>query len=296
VSDPEQVTDPGDPLVAELAERQRHHRLQHRYDDADEAAAAALALVEELLPDSRLLRTADGWLWLGPDGEHTPVFDARAVDPGRVAALRDLATSVAGAPLAASVLPGEPTREAFVADGSFVRTATSMRLDLRRALPGDHLADRVEVSAMTAAEVASYAAGAIESYAASRVEAGESAALALATSRASFDELLPGGRPGPDQHLMSVRAGGTVAGLVWVCERWPAQAWVYDVEVDPAFRGRGIGAAAMVHGARLARDLGYRWLGLNVFGPNTHARALYERLGFVVEEEHWARTRPQGQP
>jgi ribosomal protein S18 acetylase RimI-like enzyme len=296
VSDPEQVIDPRDPLVAELAERQRHHRLQHRYDAAEEAASAALALVEELLPESRLLRTPDGWLWLGPDGEHTPVLDARAVDPGRVGALRDLATSLAGAPLSASVWPGEPTREAFVADGSFGRTATSMRLDLRRALPGDHLADRVEVAPMTAAEAASYAAGAIASYAASREEAGESAALALATSRASFDELLPGGRPGPGQHLMSVRVDGVVAGLVWVGERWPAQAWVYDVEVDPAFRGRAVGAAAMVHAARLARDLGHPWLGLNVFGPNTHARGLYERLGYVVEEEHWARARPQGRP
>lgn len=293
MTDPVQVTDPLDPLVLELAERQRHHRLQHRYDDADEAAAAALALVQGLLAGSRLLRTADGWLWLGPDGEHTPVLDVRADEPAGVSALRDLATTLAGAPLSASVLPGERTREAFVDDGSFERTATTMRLDLRRPLPGDHLAGRVEVAPMGDAEVAAYAAGAIASYAASREEAGESAALALATSRASFDELLPGGRPGPDQHLLAVRVGGEVAGRVWVCERWPAQAWVYDVEVEPAFRGRGIGAAAMVHGARLARDLGHRWLGLNVFGPNTHARGLYERLGYVVEEEHWARARPQ---
>ncbi|GAA1475798.1 hypothetical protein GCM10009623_02440 [Nocardioides aestuarii] len=289
MTEPEQVTDPDDPLVHELAERQRHFRLQHRYVDPEEGAAAALALVQELLADSRLLRTDVGWLWLGPDGERTPVFDARAVDPDAVVALRDLAAATAGSPLAASVLPGEPTREAFVADGSFERTATTMRLDLRAPLPGDHLAERVSVSPMGDAELAAYADGAVAAYAREREESGESAALALATARASFDELLPGGRAGPDQHLMSVRVGDTVAGLVWVCERWPAQAWVYDVEVDPTFRGRGVGAAAMVHGARLARDLGHRWLGLNVFGPNTHARRLYERLGYVVEEEHWAR-------
>ena len=289
MSEPEQVTDPDDPLVLELAERQRHFRLRHRYDDAEEGAHAALALVTELLGDSRLLRTGDGWLWLGPDGEHTPVFDARADAPAGVDALRDLATAAAGAPLSASVLPGEPTREAFVTDGSFERTATTMRLDLHAPLPGDQLADRVTVSPMSDAELAAYADGAVAQYAREREESGESAALAMATARASFDELLPGGRAGPDQHLMSVRVGDTVAGRVWVAERWPAQAWVYDVEVEPAHRGRGVGAAAMVHGARLARDLGHRWLGLNVFGPNTHARRLYERLGYVVEEEHWAR-------
>lgn len=292
MSDPEQVTDPDHPLVTELVERQLHQRIRHRYDDLAEARRAAETQVRRLLPDSRLLRSSVGWLWLGPDAEHTPVFDAATDDDGdhgAVDRLRDLATEVAAAPLSASVHPGEPTREAFVADGSFERTAAVMRLDLRRPLPGEHLADRVEVAPMGEAEVARYAAGAIASYARDREEAGESPALALATARASFDELLPGGRPGPHEHLLSVRVAGEVAGLLWVGERWPAQAWVYDVEVDPAFRGRGVGAAAMVHGARLARDLGHRWLGLNVFGPNAHARGLYERLGYVVEEEHWAR-------
>lgn len=292
MSQPEQVTDPDDPLVAELAERQRHFRLQHRYADATAAVEAARALVRKLLPGSRLVRVDVGWVWLGPDGERTPVLDARAERPDGVAALRELASELAGAPLAASVLPGEPTREAFVADGSFERTATTMRLDLRAPLPGEHLAGRVTVAPMTGAEVAAYADGAVAAYAREREESGESPALALATARASFDELLPGGRPGPDQHLLAVRTGDETAGRVWVCERWPAQAWVYDVEVEPAFRGRGVGAAAMVHGARLARDLGHRWLGLNVFGPNTHARRLYERLGYVVEEEHWARPIP----
>lgn len=289
MNEPEQVTDPEDPLVRELVERQLHHRLRHRYLDAEQAAHAASELVRRLFVDSRLLRWEPGWLWLGPDGEHTPVLDARAHEPDGVAALRELATTSAGAPLSASVLPGEPTREAFVADGTFERTATTMRLDLHAPLPGAHLADRVSVRPMGDAELAAYADGAVAAYAAEREAAGESAALALATARASFDELLPGGRAGPDQHLMAVHVGDAVAGRVWVCERWPAQAWVYDVEVDPAFRGRGVGAAAMVHGARLARDLGHRWLGLNVFGPNTHARGLYERLGYVVEEEHWAR-------
>ncbi len=289
MSEPEQVTDPDHPLVRGLVERQVRYRWRYRFDDSDEAETAASALVQRLLPNSRLLGLEAGWVWLGADAEHTPVLDARAVRPDHVGSLRDLATRLAGAPLSASVLPGEPTRKAFVADGSFERTATTMRLDLRRPLPGDGLADRVTVTPMSGDELAAYTADAVVTYAREREEAGESAALALATARASFDELLPAGRPGPDQHLLSVRADGAVAGLVWVCERWPAQAWVYDVEVAPAFRGKGIGAAAMVHGARLARDLGHRWLGLNVFGPNVHARGLYERLGYVVEEEHWAR-------
>ena len=115
----ESVTDPADPLVAELVERQYRWRIRFRYADEEPGRAAATDLVTRLLPDSRLVRTPVGFLWLGPDGEHTPVYDVGAADLTHVPALRDLAAELAGGPLAPSVLPGEPTREAFVADGSF---------------------------------------------------------------------------------------------------------------------------------------------------------------------------------
>lgn len=282
----EQVTDPHDPLVAKLAERQWAWRLRHRYADAAEGRAAALALVQELLDGSRLLRTPVGFVWLGPDGEHTPVYDVRADDVAHVPALRDLATSLAGARLGTSSWPGEPSREAFVADGSFRLAATTMRLDVTGPVPGEALAERVSLAPMTPVEVEEFLQGAVETYAAEREAAGESRELARKTSSATFDELLPGGRPGPGHALFTLRHEGERAGLVWVTRRWPTQAWVYDVEVVPALRGRGLGAAAMVHAARWTREQGVPWLGLNVFGPNTHARGLYERLGYVVEEEH----------
>jgi GNAT superfamily N-acetyltransferase len=297
--DPEPVTDLDDPLVAELAERQYAWRLRHRYFDTRSARAAARDLVLELLPGSRLFRTRVGFVWLGPDGEHTPVYDVRADDPGDpagVAGLRDLATRVAGSRLGTSVLPGEPSREAFVADGTFRVTAATMRLDVTGPVPGEDLADRAELAPMTEAEVAAYAEGAVASYAASRVEAGESPELAMKTSVASFDEMLPGGRPGPGHHLFHLRADGDVVGVLWLCLRWPAQAWVYDVEIDPEHRGRGLGAAAMAHAARWTRSRGVPWVGLNVFGPNDRARSLYERLGYVLEEEHLDRPPSTGPP
>lgn len=229
----ERVTDPADPLVAELVERQYRSRIRFRYADEAAGRAAAADLVAGLLPDSRL---------------------------------------------APSLLPGEPVRETLVADGSFRLVATNMRLDVTGDVPGEELADRVEVVAMTDAEVAEFSARAVLTYAQSREEAGESAELALKTARTSFDENFPGGRPAPGQHVVTLRHEGRPAGVLWVGERWPAQAWVYEVEIEPALRGRGLGAAAMVHAARWARAEGMAWLGLNVFGPNRHARGLYERL------------------
>lgn len=283
----EHVTDPADPLVAELVERQWQWRIRFRYADEEAGRAAATALVMDLLPDSRLVRTPVGFLWLGPDGEHTPVYDVGADHVGDVPALRDLAAGLAGGPLGPSVIPGEPSREAFVAGEPFRLMATNMRLDVTAPLRGEELAARATVVPMRQDELAAYRTGAVATYARSREEAGESAALARATSEESFSEMLPDGRPAPGQHLFSVREDGVPAGVLWVCERWPAQAFVYDVEVDEAFRGRGLGAAAMVHAALWTRQRGMAWLGLNVFGPNLHARSLYERLGYLVEEEHF---------
>ncbi len=105
---------------------------------------------------------------------------------------------------------------------------------------------------MTEDEVTAFAEGAVATYAARGRRRGSRPALALATARASFDEMIPAGRPGPGQHLFTVRHEAERAGVLWMGDalagaglglrrRGRAEAW----------RGRGLGAAAMVHGARL---------------------------------------------
>ena len=59
-------------------------------------------------------------------------------------------------------------------------------------------------------------------------------------------------------------------------------AWVYNIEVDPAFRGRGYGRAAMILAEEEARSRGMTSLGLNVHGQNTVARSMYDSLGYGV--------------
>ena len=61
-------------------------------------------------------------------------------------------------------------------------------------------------------------------------------------------------------------------------------AFVYDVAVDEAQRRRGYGGGLMRAGAVWARQQGSPALGLNVFGYNHGARALYDALGYDVVE------------
>ena len=64
--------------------------------------------------------------------------------------------------------------------------------------------------------------------------------------------------------------------------RNPRMAWVNDVEVDEAFRGRGYGRQAMLLAEQEAKVRGMTSIGLNVHGHNTVALALYDSLGYQV--------------
>jgi ribosomal protein S18 acetylase RimI-like enzyme len=56
--------------------------------------------------------------------------------------------------------------------------------------------------------------------------------------------------------------------------------WVYGVEIDASFRGRGLGRAAMLFVEDEARRRGIPRIALNVFGGNEVARGLYCSLGY----------------
>lgn len=58
---------------------------------------------------------------------------------------------------------------------------------------------------------------------------------------------------------------------------------VSDLVVAPGAEGRGVGRALMAAGEGWSRARGHRLLTLNVFGGNTRARELYERLGFAAD-------------
>jgi ribosomal protein S18 acetylase RimI-like enzyme len=63
------------------------------------------------------------------------------------------------------------------------------------------------------------------------------------------------------------------------------KAFIYDIEVREEQRRRGYGRELLDAGASAAVELGATTLGLNVFGPNDGARALYERAGYATTEQ-----------
>jgi ribosomal protein S18 acetylase RimI-like enzyme len=89
----------------------------------------------------------------------------------------------------------------------------------------------------------------------------------------------------PGQLVFRVLAADQPVGWLWLAVPGPddpAMAWVYDVEVDDSFRGRGYGRQAMLLAEQEARTQGMTSIGLNVHGKNTVALSLYGSLGYEV--------------
>lgn len=139
---------------------------------------------------------------------------------------------------------------------------------------------------MTAEEYDAWFAAAVESYAAETADAG-TVASDDARRRAAEQTrgFLPDGLATPRMHLLRVLDDdGEAVGVLWIGPH-PRRAdagWVYDVEIAEDRRGEGLGRAAMLAAEQVCIDEGWTSIGLNVFGPNTRARALYDSLGYGV--------------
>ena len=104
-------------------------------------------------------------------------------------------------------------------------------------------------------------------------------------ARRDTERVFPAGLDSPGQLVFRVLAGDEPVGTLWLAVPGPddaLMAWVYDIEIDPACRGRGYGRAAMLLAEAEARARGMTSIGLNVHGQNMVARALYDSLGYEV--------------
>jgi len=121
------------------------------------------------------------------------------------------------------------------------------------------------------------------------IDSGLGAAEATAKAEHDHQRALPDGPDTPDTVLRQLLdADGNVLGCLWVALRQNSLpdgrplAWVMLVEVAPEHRGQGHGRTLMRLAERECLAAGVHDLGLNVFGDNDVAIALYESLGYRV--------------
>jgi len=207
-----------------------------------------------------------------------PPADAPAALAGLVTVVREQGEES----LALDVRTGDPVAEAAMASTEARLEATQMRLDL--SLPVSAPA-RVHLLPMPADEFSEYRDHLVAEYAQEMFDAGAYTDLttALEASERSTAEELPDGPDTPGNHLWTAYDGDTPVGILWIHVDGQ-RGFIYDIEVRQEQRRRGYGREVLDAGARAARELGADHLGLNVFGHNDGARALYEQAGYATIE------------
>jgi ribosomal protein S18 acetylase RimI-like enzyme len=154
-------------------------------------------------------------------------------------------------------------------------------------LDGTVADDALRLRQMTREEFDAWLPRQVAGYAALIASSGAMPARA-AREKAERDttRYFSGGFATPGQLLFRVMAGDLAVGWLWLGvpgpDPDPLMAWVFEIEIEAAFRGRGYGRAAMLLAEEEARSRGMTSLGLNVHGPNTVARSLYDSLGYEV--------------
>jgi ribosomal protein S18 acetylase RimI-like enzyme len=141
---------------------------------------------------------------------------------------------------------------------------------------------------MTEDELLSFVERSVPSYAEDHVKGGRwKPEDAVERSRAEHARLLPQGVRTPDTYLRTIRESpsGRRVGETWYTlqrlEGWP-QMFVYWIGIDPEHRRKGFATEVFRQIESEARTLGAAQVALHVFGENTGARALYEKLGYRI--------------
>ncbi len=277
--------------AAELVRTITRRRFLGEYGDPERAAEAGRAWAERVLPHARLLRIRaqasgdeHGHVWVLAEGDDLGVLTLSLDDvqlaPDVRALLLDLARAEGCRRLTVGITPEDTVLERFVHGGSFEIGAFQMRLELDDR-PPDEVS--VDLEPMGRAAFEEYLAYGTEEYAVAREKAGETRERAREVAREQMAALLPQGLETAGHHFFHGMVRGERIGVLWLGTERPT-AFVYDIEIAAEHQRRGYGAALMRAGASWSRDHGALALGLNVFGYNHAAKALYDRLGYDVIE------------
>jgi ribosomal protein S18 acetylase RimI-like enzyme len=137
---------------------------------------------------------------------------------------------------------------------------------------------------MTEAEYSVYLKKLIPEYAAEHVEAGNwTADEAEAKAQAQVNQILPEGVNTPGNYLYFLRVEEDTVGVLWLAVMGQ-RTFIYDIEIHENFRRQGYATQALLAAEEKAREFGTTAIALHVFGKNTGARALYDKVGYQVTD------------
>jgi ribosomal protein S18 acetylase RimI-like enzyme len=146
----------------------------------------------------------------------------------------------------------------------------------------------IRLKPMTDIKFSEYLENAISSYACENVDSGRWLEQgAIERSREDHEQLLPEGVNTKNNYLFEIlsEADECSVGIVWLAleDKYGVKtAFIYDIEVKPAFRRKGYARSALLELESLASKQGIGSIGLHVFRQNSAAQNLYKAMGYSV--------------
>jgi ribosomal protein S18 acetylase RimI-like enzyme len=144
----------------------------------------------------------------------------------------------------------------------------------------------IHLRPMTSQEFDAFKAHSLPAFAAAKsASEGLSHEDAMAVAIESFARLLPDGFESKGNYFYQVieTSADRSVGHLWFARRPKGSeewAFVCEIEIEEASRGKGYGKKTMLLLEDEVRKLDLKSIGLHVFGSNHRARGLYESLGF----------------
>jgi GNAT superfamily N-acetyltransferase len=143
----------------------------------------------------------------------------------------------------------------------------------------------VELREKPAAELSAWLAAMWVGYREELLGAGMSEEAADQNIERNRSQLFVGDELVEGQYVLDVVNDGETVGTLWLSKSSPqgsGEWFIYDVVVDEAHRGKGLGRLTMLAAEDYVASHGGSRIALNVFGPNRVARNLYESMDYQV--------------
>lgn len=140
----------------------------------------------------------------------------------------------------------------------------------------------ITLKIMSSDEFQEYLDYAIENFAYEQVKSGNwKKSDAINKAREEHKRLLPDGANTKNHYLFTIRDGDLKVGMVWLAKKDDNKGFIYDINIWKSNQGKGYGKQAMKKVEIIAKEIGMKMIGLNVFGHNKVAKELYENLGYI---------------
>ncbi|MGX7043068.1 GNAT family N-acetyltransferase [Leuconostoc holzapfelii] len=109
---------------------------------------------------------------------------------------------------------------------------------------------------------------------------------ALENSEKTYTRLLPNGLETSGNYFYSIYDEINIIGYIWLGtdSENESNAFIFDFEIYKQYQNNGFGSKAIILAEKEAKNMGFRTIGLHVFGSNQRAIHVYQKCGYGITD------------